>query len=282
MKCKICGGEKTRVVYCGHIRGEADTHFIYECGSCFTQFLDKPNMELFDYQSGEYRERVGDDELARHIPDICVILPPSTMHGAVHVDVGSSDGGYLNFAGRFTSQSFGIEPSADNTLPSQFTTFSSLDDAMDELAGKVDIITCWHVIEHVENPVDFLREMGELLKDKGKLYLSTPNRDEVLMRLLNTDYAKFFYRAWHNFYFDECSLESAANFAGLKMLYCHYGHSFGLGNTLGWLRDKQPCGAGLVLGEEQETQVDIMWKAWMEALRASDTLYMSFTREVLQ
>jgi len=41
--------------------------------------------------------------------------------------------------------------------------------------GEFDAIVCFEVFEHVENPVELLKESHRLLKPKGKLLLSTPN-----------------------------------------------------------------------------------------------------------
>ncbi|MFH1676320.1 MAG: class I SAM-dependent methyltransferase [bacterium] len=41
--------------------------------------------------------------------------------------------------------------------------------------AEFDAIVCFEVFEHVENPVELLKESRRLLKPKGKLLLSTPN-----------------------------------------------------------------------------------------------------------
>ena len=48
-----------------------------------------------------------------------------------------------------------------------------------------DYILCSNGIEHLENPVNFIRECFRILKEKGKLLISTPNILNLKSRLAN-------------------------------------------------------------------------------------------------
>lgn len=49
-------------------------------------------------------------------------------------------------------------------------------------AGIFDAILCYHVIEHVDSPEVFLREINRLLRIEGKLVISTPDFDSPAAR----------------------------------------------------------------------------------------------------
>ena len=55
--------------------------------------------------------------------------------------------------------------------PFENTTFD-LDEG--KLEGEYDIVTAFEIIEHLFNPLHLLTEIAGILKDGGKLYLSTP------------------------------------------------------------------------------------------------------------
>ena len=55
-----------------------------------------------------------------------------------------------------------------NTIP----IFIDLDEG--ELTGEYDVITALEIIEHLFNPLHLLKEISNVLKEGGKLYLSTP------------------------------------------------------------------------------------------------------------
>ena len=42
--------------------------------------------------------------------------------------------------------------------------------------NSADIVTCSEVLEHIFVPMDAVREMGRILKDEGRCFLSTPNK----------------------------------------------------------------------------------------------------------
>ncbi len=48
--------------------------------------------------------------------------------------------------------------------------------AVEDLAGRYDLVTCMEVIEHVADPQDFLRSLALRLASGGLVILSTPNR----------------------------------------------------------------------------------------------------------
>jgi 2-polyprenyl-3-methyl-5-hydroxy-6-metoxy-1,4-benzoquinol methylase len=51
--------------------------------------------------------------------------------------------------------------------------------------GIFDYVLCSNGIEHLENPVHFIRESFRILKERGKLLISTPNILNLKSRLAN-------------------------------------------------------------------------------------------------
>jgi SAM-dependent methyltransferase len=46
---------------------------------------------------------------------------------------------------------------------------------------KFNLITLFEVIEHLDNPLEFIQNIGKLLKDDGTVVLSTPSRERILV-----------------------------------------------------------------------------------------------------
>jgi SAM-dependent methyltransferase len=127
-----------------------------------------------------------------------------------------------------------------------------------------------HVIEHVTDPVSYLREILKLTKPGGKLVVITPNLNDVLMNVDREKTAPFFYRKVHNYYFTVESLRWVAEMAGWRHESEIFYHEFGLSNALIWLRDGKP-GGHKRLGTITEG-ADAWWKGYLESTKQSNNV----------
>ena len=63
--------------------------------------------------------------------------------------------------------------------------------AGDRLKGKqFDLVTIWHVLEHVRDPEAYIERIYRLLKDKGRLVIEVPNFDSHQEVQRNTGWAR--------------------------------------------------------------------------------------------
>lgn len=57
---------------------------------------------------------------------------------------------------------------------SSISVFNSLEES--KLKNKkFDLITLWHVIEHIDSPKDTMKKLSDILKPKGNIIITTPN-----------------------------------------------------------------------------------------------------------
>ncbi len=90
-----------------------------------------------------------------------------------------------------------------------------------------DVVVMNDVIEHVEDPQEMLREARRILKNDGVLYLSTPDIDSILSRLLRAKWWGI--NKYHLFYFSKKSLERMFARVGFKAArYSSYPRVFSL------------------------------------------------------
>lgn len=67
-----------------------------------------------------------------------------------------------------------------------------LTQSLDEIGDKFDLVSMIHVLEHVPNPVSFLKEAKKLLKPSGHLIVNIPDATLNPIDLLVTDHCSHF------------------------------------------------------------------------------------------
>jgi len=161
---------------------------LFECQACGFQFFD-PTLA----GTGEFYAQL---ERTPYYPEM---RPEFTLalelchREKVHrlLDVGAGDGAFLDQARSVGATTFGIELNTraaaaaaargHTILARLLGEFSDV-----ELGGPVDFVSFFHVVEHVPNPREVLREAMQLARPGGYIMLSVPSRDGVF-RLLPHD-----------------------------------------------------------------------------------------------
>ncbi len=102
--------------------------------------------------------------------------------GRRHVDAGCGHGAIVHELLQRGWDSFGFDASefmidlARRHSPGLAGRFAAGDLLEIPFDGSFDLITCFQVLEHVEDPVVAIRALGDRLSPGGRLALTTPNR----------------------------------------------------------------------------------------------------------
>lgn len=287
--CAICGANDWCDVYFGAVRDGVFGHSrsgvrVCRCCSCGVERLDEDACpdDAF-YETPAYRQKLKQElTAAAHqamTDDLQIftqqVLWPTSLRGRVVADIGCGGGSFLDHFAGLADTVVAIEPCSiyhDSLRTRGYKVFPYAKDAICELAGKVDLAVSIQVIEHVMNPRMFLQDIRPLIAPGGRLLVSTPNRADILMRLLPQDFPEFFYRVVHRWYFDESSLRRCASAAGYKVLRTRFMHRYGMANAVAWLRDRRPTGQHRI--DCIDPMLDKLWAAHLEATGMADCLFM--------
>lgn len=154
-----------------------------------------------------------------------------------YLDVGCSTGRFLRLAQQFglsPQKAAGIElnhPLVEKLKGEGLTVeCSRVEDSALVKEGSFDLITMFHVIEHLSDPKDVVRKLGQSLSHGGILAIETPNSLSLDAKLFRRGLwgGYHFPRHWHIFTPD--SLSQLLHDAGLEVIAVRYqpGHSFWL------------------------------------------------------
>ncbi len=168
----------------------------------------------------------------------------------------------------FLGSELGIEADAEFLENSRF-------------AGQgYDVVCAFQVIEHVEQPVEFLNTLRQATKKGGTIFIEAPNLHDPLLAVWGVStYKRFFYHSAHLHYFTEASLGKVARAAGFQpdQIEISFTQDYNLLNHLHWLMNDGPqadCHVGLseinLCGPNQEIA------AWLtEEMRAVNRKYIA-------
>lgn len=94
------------------------------------------------------------------------------------LDIGSGTGSFLQKMRTHGWQTTGLEPDATARKVAKELYQLDLregDDLFNLPAKSFDAVTMWHVLEHVHDLHGYIRQIRNLLKENGKLFIAVPN-----------------------------------------------------------------------------------------------------------
>jgi 2-polyprenyl-3-methyl-5-hydroxy-6-metoxy-1,4-benzoquinol methylase len=232
--CKICGS------------GDAPVHFLLYCADVAVRRCRDCGFTFVDYRADEeHLASSGHD--ATGVPDaqpgaaakwerrLKIYAQTGGLNGKRLLDVGAGGGSWLAAARAAGAEVFGTEfcETCREFARSQFELeldAHALDDGYWQCrAGTFDVVTFWDVLEHVNEPREFLRQSAAMVRRGGRLMLSTPVRDTWFDRAGESAYRVTFGRArfllqqryshTHLQIFHSQQLKSLLAEAGFRALY---------------------------------------------------------------
>lgn len=165
------------------------------------------------------------------------------VKGKTYMDVGSGLGGVLDLFKNAATEVSAIEPQAEiRTLLNSigYKVYDSIENAP---AKNVDIISLFHVFEHLTDPLGSLKNLHKLLNDGGKIIIEIPHGRDALIETFNLESFKAFtFWSEHLILHTRKSLETFLKAAGYKNIKVSGYQRYPLANHLYWLNKGQPGG----------------------------------------
>jgi len=195
------------------------------------------------------------------------------------LDYGCGGGAFLDLVSGLSGKTLGIEPFSgyhESLIGRGHKIFPDIETAQSEYKDQVDSVVSFGVLEHVENPQQYLKDAYGLLKKGGKMYLETDNFHDILIKLNITSFYEFFYRTAHLWYFEDKTLKQMTEQAGFSDIKISFRHNFDMSNVMLWLRDNKPTGNGKL--DFLSNGVDQNWIEFVESSGLADLVCIEMTK----
>jgi 2-polyprenyl-3-methyl-5-hydroxy-6-metoxy-1,4-benzoquinol methylase len=141
------------------------------------------------------------------------------------LDVGSAMGYFRKAMAELGFDHFGIDlsPEAISICRERFGfdtwrgSVFDLPEVAGKLKGRLDLITLWDTIEHLDDPLAAVKLLSEYLAPQGVMVVRTPSLTAVEADLLGDRY--YSYKLDHIRYFSPASLSHLMKLSGLEEIY---------------------------------------------------------------
>lgn len=246
MKCYLCSSTSLDLRK-GVVRDAPDIR-IFECRCCGLVALEESFRHV---KSGHYensgmhgldtpsmsswlRDTDNDDE--RRFQMFKEIIVNRTV-----LDFGCGAAGFLKKAQNFATEVAGVE--LEQRVHDYWGGKIPLHKDIATVGNNYDLITAFHVIEHMTDPRDQLKKLSDRLSENGRIIIEVPNSDDALLTLFdNESFQRFTYWSQHLFLFNAFTLKMLIQQAGLKVISVKQYQRYPLSNHLHWLSQGKPGG----------------------------------------
>lgn len=229
--CPICGGlQSEKYLQCIDYSVSQEKFTLVQCLTCtFIYTNPRPDQKHIStyYQSTNYISHTDTDKglinkvyhrvRQKTLSDKLKLVNRIHLKGKL-LDIGCGTGAFLEVCERSGWLVKGTEPDAGARAIAQKKIKSYIEEdfleALEE--EKFDVITLWHVLEHIHQLNRALEKINKLLANRGKLVIAVPN-----VQSYDAKYFKQYWAAYdpprHLYHFSKKTLEILMNKHGIKL-----------------------------------------------------------------
>lgn len=219
--CIACGGTKFKTLFSARSPDFSEFFDIEECVTCGLKRSEVVNDVSRFYTSSNYFAKSNSvfNKIKQIFANFLKVRPIEKFKSSGKLlDVGCGDGEFLRYLDNKKWELFGIEPFGYTAKPGQNFKFIQGVFEKTNLPDNVfDVITFWHVLEHVDNPITVLKECKRILKKDGLIFISVPNSGSLGFKLFRSKWFAL-YPPIHIHHYDIKSINMILTKAGFKII----------------------------------------------------------------
>lgn len=196
------------------------------------------------------------------------------IRGKSVVDVGTGLGGVLDLMKQDARELFAVEPQKAARTMLQglgYRSFASAEEL--RASGRTyDVITLFHVFEHLVEPMAELRRLHDSLATGGRILIEVPHAKDALLTRYDVEAFKAFtFWGEHLVLHTRESLMRYLEAAGFKNIEVQGVQRYPLANHLYWLKEGKPGGQN-VWKDLREPRVEAAYSDLLARTEMTDTI----------
>lgn len=189
------------------------------------------------------------------------------------LDFGCETGKFLEYSSSLTKHLFAVEVQENliKKLKKKFRQFETKND-INKFKNKFDVITMFHVLEHLPYQIDILKNLKKNLSLNGKLIVEVPSANDFLLNFVEfKDFKNFTFWSEHLILHTENSLREILKQSGFKKIKIINYQRYGFTNHLGWFVKKKPGGHNFYK-KLKNNELEKTYKEFLSKIKKTDTL----------
>lgn len=188
------------------------------------------------------------------------------------LDVGTGAGGVLDLLKPFADKVVAVEPQQRSLDILKKEGYEAYSDIADVPFDQFDVVTLFHVFEHLTDPLDLLKVAYDKLKVGGKIVIEVPHANDFLFSFLELEeFKKFTFWSEHLVLHNRASLTAFLDKANFTSIVISGFQRYNLANHLHWLKEKKPSGH-IKWNMLTTDQLDTAYSNMLEKADMTDTL----------
>ncbi len=238
-KIKVIKDLKTKIIYLEKYTtsNKYYSSLKYKDGDKKAIKKNKKKIENIKTFSGNLKTPIIEDDLRRAIQFKKILKKKDIL------DFGCGWGGFLSNIKEYKTLT-GVELRKEciNHIRKNVKKID-ISDNVNSFDKKFDVITMFHVLEHIPYQIKTLKILKSKLKDKGKIIIEVPHAEDFLILQEELkEFKNFTFWSEHLILHTFKSLKTILIKAGFKKIKIQYYQRYNFSNHLGWFLKRKPGG----------------------------------------
>lgn len=286
--CNLCDFQKFELVK-SKLRDDKTKYKVYRCKNCsHIQLLPRPTRDedkkFYDknLQDKNRRKEIDYEKLQlnnlfdtkRHVRFIQSLCKDANCN---LLDIGAGYGFFVNeLYNSGYKNIIGVEVSDERRkLAIRHSAVQIIDfdvNRPNKDIGRFNMITLFHVLEHMPDPILFLKNIKNLITSNGIIICEVPNVREMLLDNCK-EYNDFYWIRAHLNYFSKETLLNCLKKAEYRYVEIKFQQRYGLMNLYNWLTTGKPQIEEPIFEiPEAYKKVESFYRQYLESIERSDAI----------
>jgi len=255
LKCYLCGNEDFKTVSDRLRYGEKKT--VARCAGCDIVFINPPmtREEEGVYYQQEYgkvfareKDTTPEELFNARNPEAAAyydLVKPYLRKKDRCLELGCASGYFLNYIKDKVASVAGHEPFAAFRRYCEALGIPMIDDLEKCPDNAYDKIFMFFLLEHLSDPIPYLKNLDRILRPDGALLMILPNIKDALLTVYDIPaFRDFYFNIAHQFYYSKATLSLLLKKCGFTDYDIYPEQRYDLSNHINWMIAGKPGGQG--------------------------------------